>query len=153
MRLEAVDHVALFVRDVHRSAAWYADVLGLRRHYQEAWGDYPVVMVAGESRTGLALFPARGPEPPAPPSGRVPGMFAHVAFRVGGEALREAMMELRALGVAFEEQDHGIARSVYVKDPDGHQVELTTYDVPPARDPARTGPPENALKLPGLPPG
>ena len=41
-----------------------------------------------------------------------------------------------AAGAAFAEQgmkaelwNHTICHSVYVGDPDGHQVELTTYDV------------------------
>lgn len=127
MRLDSLDHVALYVRDVHRSAAWYRDVLGLERRYAEAWGDVPVVMVAGG--TGVALFPARVPAAPRAPTERAPGAFAHVAFRVSAGGLREAMAELRARDVPFEEQDHGIARSIYLHDPDGHQVELTTYDV------------------------
>jgi catechol 2,3-dioxygenase-like lactoylglutathione lyase family enzyme len=39
------------------------------------------------------------------------------------------MVELRARGVAFEERDYGVARSIYMPDPDGHLVEITTYDV------------------------
>lgn len=127
MRLEGLDHVALFVRDAARAAAWYRDVLGLERRHEEAWGDFPVVMAAGAS--GVALFPARGHAPVVPEGCRAPGVLAHVAFRLTGAALRDAVEELRARGVPFEAQDHGIARSVYLRDPDGHEVELTTYDV------------------------
>lgn len=128
MRLEGLDHVALFVRDPRRSAEWYQDVLGLERRHEEAWGDSPIV-VAAKSGSGLALFPMRGPEAPIPEGARSPGLFAHVAFRASGAGWREAMATLRARGVPFEEQDHQIARSIYVRDPDGHQVEITTYDL------------------------
>ena len=43
--LEGIDHVALAVRDVARSVAWYQRVLGLERRYQEAWGDMPSVRI------------------------------------------------------------------------------------------------------------
>lgn len=125
MRLDSLDHVALYVRDVTRAAAWYRDVLGLERRYAEAWGDFPIVMAAGA--TGVALFPARAEASDAPQ--RAPLAFAHVAFRVCAAGLREAREELRAASIPFEEQDHQIARSLYLRDPDGHQVEITTYEV------------------------
>ena len=32
-------------------------------------------------------------------------------------------------GIEAELWDHTICHSIYVRDPDGHQVELTTYDL------------------------
>jgi len=37
-RIRHIDHVALTVKDVERSVAWYHDVLGLERRHQEVWG-------------------------------------------------------------------------------------------------------------------
>lgn len=37
--------------------------------------------------------------------------------------------ELPGQGIACEFQDHGIAHSIYFCDPDGHQIEITTYDL------------------------
>jgi catechol-2,3-dioxygenase len=34
-----------------------------------------------------------------------------------------------ASGIPFEFSDHGIAHSVYISDPDGHRIEITTYEV------------------------
>lgn len=120
-----MDHVALFVRDQARSLAWYRDVLGLERRHEDVWADDPIVMAAGE--TGIALFPASAEAKDALPE-RAPRRFAHVAFRVGARMLAQAREELRARGVPFEEQDHRIARSIYLDDPDGHQIEITTYE-------------------------
>jgi len=39
-----------------------------------------------------------------------------------------AKAELAANGIGFREGDYGIAWSVYLPDPDGYQVEITTYD-------------------------
>ena len=52
--------------------------------------------------------------------------FAIRLDRAGFDAVRAA---LRERGIAAELWDHTICHSLYVRDPDGHQVELTTYDV------------------------
>lgn len=122
-KIDALDHVALAVTDVARSAAWYQDVLGLERLYAGAW-EVPTVVGAGSS--GLALFPVQGPSP-KPRPGRDVLTMRHVAFRVDGDNYARAKADLSARGTAFEEQDHQIARSIYLRDPDGHEVELTTY--------------------------
>lgn len=57
MNLDQIDHVALTVSDPQKSLEWYRDVLGLERRYEDAWGDYPIVVCAGE--TGIALFPLK----------------------------------------------------------------------------------------------
>ena len=49
----------------------------------------------------------------------------HVALVV--DDLESAKERLRSQGVAFEQADHGIALSVYFRDPDEHVLELTTY--------------------------
>jgi hypothetical protein len=51
------------------------------------------------------------------------------AFRVTRAGLEEARDAFRRLDVGFSFEDHGIARSLYVHDPDGHKVGLTTYEV------------------------
>jgi len=32
-------------------------------------------------------------------------------------------------GIKFEFQDHEISHSIYFRDPDGHALEITTYDL------------------------
>jgi catechol 2,3-dioxygenase-like lactoylglutathione lyase family enzyme len=122
MELECLDHVELTVADVGRSIRWYQEVLGLHRAHEEAWGDFPAVLEA--NGTGVALFP-RDADDPAPP----PDQLRHVAFRTSRRGLETAKAELGARGIAFEERDYGVARSVYLPDPDGHPVEITTYQV------------------------
>lgn len=126
MRLEALDHVALYVKDVPRAVAWYRDVLGFHRRHADVWGEYPAVV--GVGATSLAIFPARSADPETLPE-RAPALFAHVAFRTSAAGLEAARAELRARGIAIEEQDHTIARSIYFSDPDGHTIEITAYEV------------------------
>lgn len=82
--------------------------------------------------TCLALFPVDSPAP-HPPPGRDTICMRHVAFRVHSGNFVAAQEELKQRGITFEFQDHQAAHSIYFKDPDGHQLEITTYDIP-ARD-------------------
>ena len=121
VELEALDHVGLVVSDMSRSIRWYQEVLGLRRAWEDAWGEFPAVLEAGGS--GVALFPN---EDGAPVPADDP--MRHVGFRTSRRGLELAKAELLANGVEFSEGDYGIAWSVYLPDPDGYQVEITTYE-------------------------
>ena len=59
----------------------------------------------------------------------------HLAFRTTYADLLEAEKHLQERGIPFEFQNHGIAHSIYFSDPDGHQLEITTYDLPKAEKP------------------
>jgi catechol-2,3-dioxygenase len=82
-------------------------------------------MFAGD--TGLALFEARGPVSDAPDSGAA--IMRHVAFQVDRINFQKAQETLRGRGIEFEFQDHSISHSIYLRDPDGYELELTTYEV------------------------
>lgn len=127
MKLEGIDHVALAVRDLERSIRWYAEVLGLERRHADVWGDVPAFIGAGT--TSLALFPVRDGAA-QPPPGRNTITMLHLAFRVDRRNFIEARAELERRGIAVEFQDHQISHSIYFEDPDGHQLEITTYDLP-----------------------
>ena len=120
-RVNRLDHVALTVRDVQRSIAWYRDVFGLERRHEETWGDYPVMMFAGD--TALALFETRGPVHDAPDS-RSAAIMRHVAFQVDRVNFVKAQEGLRARGIEFVFEDHSISQSIYLRDPDNNGVEL-----------------------------
>ncbi len=123
---QGLDHVAIAVSDVERARGFYEQVLGLERTHTE-W-DVPVMMSA--AGTGIALFgkelhPSSVPDDAEPPAIRV----LHVAFRVDRHGFEDAREALSQAGVATHFSDHGISHSLYLRDPDGHQIELTTYDV------------------------
>ena len=124
MQLEGIDHVAMGVRDIERSAKWYIDVLGFERLHEGMWNDVPTFI--GKGNTGIALFPASH-EPKASAHREI--RMLHLAFRANRENFIAAQRELQKCGVKFEFQDHEIAHSIYFRDPDGHQLEITTYAV------------------------
>jgi len=121
-----LDHAAIAVSDVERSCRFYERVLGFERLYPE-W-DEPIVMGVGE--TGIAIFdesvhPSSAPAGADPPAVRI----LHIAFRVDRDGFEAARRELPGEGVEAKLSDHGLSHSLYIRDPDGHQIELTTYDV------------------------
>lgn len=126
MRVEGIDHVALSVSDVGRSVRWYSDVLGLERRHPE-WGNVPAMVCAGQ--TCVALF--ENGDPAARQIADEDGWLAmrHLAFRVDRQMFDRAQEELRAAEIEYDFQDHDIAHSIYFGDPDGHMLELTTYEV------------------------
>jgi catechol 2,3-dioxygenase-like lactoylglutathione lyase family enzyme len=125
MQLEGIDHVAVGVRDIERSVKWYTDVLGFERLHEGAWNGVPTFI--GMGNTGIALFPAN--HDPKPSTHREIRML-HLAFRADRENFLTAQRELEKRGIDFEFQDHEISHSIYFRDPDGHQLEITTYELP-----------------------
>ena len=123
-RLQRLDHVSLNVGDRPRSIGWYRDVLGLEQRNEPQQDDWPVFM--GEFGTCIGLFQAATPG--VERSGEAVG-FRHLAFMVGKLDLERAQAHFTDLGVDFRFEDHGNAHSVYLRDPDGHIVELTTYEL------------------------
>jgi catechol 2,3-dioxygenase-like lactoylglutathione lyase family enzyme len=126
MQLEGIDHVALAVRDVERSVQWYVHILGLERQHEGMWNGIPVFV--GKGNTGIALFPVSADAKPTQGTHRGIRLL-HLAFRANRENFLAAQRELQKRGIKFEFQDHEISHSIYFRDPDGHELEITTYQI------------------------
>jgi catechol 2,3-dioxygenase-like lactoylglutathione lyase family enzyme len=124
--LEGLDHVALAVRDVERSADWYVDVLGFERRYSGMWNGIPV-FVARE-KTAIALFPAGSDQAKSSPPRQRDGIL-HLAMRANRANFVAAQRDLTSRGIAFHFTDHEISHSIYFRDPDGIELEITTYEL------------------------
>jgi len=122
MQIKQLGHVVLKVRDLAVSVPFYRDVLGLREvaHY----GRNMVFFSLGANHHDLALLEL-GAHAPAPSPDSV-GLY-HVAFKVG-----DSLDELRALRDHLTQQgvpvlgmsDHAVSQSLYIRDPDGIEIEL-----------------------------
>ena len=128
MPLRKLGHVVLKVRDLDRSEAFYAGVVGLR-----VTGRLPGRMVffsvpGNDDSHDLAVWQV-GPEA-APAAAKQVGLF-HVAWQVERpEDLEPLYRHLLAHGVTVHgTTDHGANLSVYFEDPDGNMLEFT-YERP-----------------------
>ena len=125
-KIDALDHVALSVRDVERSARWYADVLGFKRQHEEMWDGVPIFVGNGDA--AIALFPVRD-KAGSTFHDRAAVRTLHFAFRADRENFLCAQDELKKRAIPFDFQDHEISHSIYFRDPDGHEIEITTYEL------------------------
>lgn len=124
-------HVVLYVRDLDASRAFYADVLGWPEVVAiDLGGARAVALSAGRTHHELLLIEV-GPTAASLPPGRRVGMY-HFGVKVGDsdDDLRATLRRLRERGATVVgASDHTITHSLYVEDPDGHEVELYV-DVP-----------------------
>jgi catechol 2,3-dioxygenase-like lactoylglutathione lyase family enzyme len=103
INITGINHVALWVRDLKRSAAWYQEVLGMA----EAHGDDRHVFLKAGDQV-LALFQA--------PEGQEIGGPHHVALSLPPGEKPRAEAALRARGIEVtSERGH-------FHDPDGHRL-------------------------------
>jgi len=125
MNLEGLDHIALAVSDVEESVKWYLEVLGLERQHEGSWDGIPIFV--GKGATGIAFFPISKKKSS---SGECnPARVLHFALRADRKNFERAQQELKQRRIAFHFEDHGIAYSIYFCDPDGHELEITTYEL------------------------
>lgn len=132
--LQGIHHVAYRCRDARETVEWYEKVLGMA--YTTAFAedrvpstgeDDPYMHVFLDAGHGnvLAFFELPGqPEMGRDPN--TPQWVQHIAFRVGSEAgLLAAKQHIEAQGVrVLGPTDHGVFRSIYFFDPNGHRIEL-----------------------------
>ncbi len=124
--INGLDHIAIRVSDMERSAEWYTAVLGLKRYQTEEWGPFPIFLLA--NRSGIALFPANLKDSTIDPASRNVKLD-HFAFNLNRENFEKARQRYDELGLEYSFSDHHYFHSIYTRDPDGHTVELTTIVV------------------------
>jgi catechol 2,3-dioxygenase-like lactoylglutathione lyase family enzyme len=142
-----IHHVAYRCKDAKETVAFYADVLGMdyttafAEDHVPSTGEYdPYMHVFLDCGNGnvLAFFEL----PQQKDMGRdlnTPPWVQHIAFKVDSvEALLAGKARAEAKGVdVLGPTDHGIFKSIYFFDPNGHRVELA----------ADTGTPEELAEL------
>jgi glyoxylase I family protein len=127
MRLRGLHHVTAICRDLERTIAFYRDVLGLGVVHDALSDDDPNarhVWFGSGDETFVSFM-----EYPEMPDGVVgAGSTHHFALRVDSASEQEAWRDyLRERGVSCTDvHDRGAFHSIYLRDPDGHIVEIAT---------------------------
>ena len=125
MNINKLDHVALLSSDSKASRLWYQRVFEMEWVFRGQWEDNPYFLKKGDAY--IAIFQNGKKSTSTLTKG---SRIDHFAFRADSKNDYEDIKEtLRKKGIHFEEQDHEIARSIYLKDPDDITVEVTTYDI------------------------
>jgi catechol 2,3-dioxygenase-like lactoylglutathione lyase family enzyme len=142
MRVGQLDHLTVTSRDPEQSIRFYTEVLGMERSYE--WAGEITMLKAGGTFLAIAYW-AKGSDASRQPAITVD----HFAFRVDRATYEGARAELDAQGVVIDhESDHGICRSLYFRDPDGHLVELVCYELTGAEAKKPTGGPQHSGSAP-----
>jgi catechol 2,3-dioxygenase-like lactoylglutathione lyase family enzyme len=121
MQLDYIDHFAITVKNLQTSFDWYKKVFGFEMFHQ--WKTTWLIQL-GDMKIGLFE------RPQAAVVDDINNKIAiqHLAFHLTADGFIEAMIELGTLTIQFEgPEDTGVAYSLFVNDPDGHLLELTTY--------------------------
>lgn len=124
MRAVELGHAVFYVRDLQASLRFYRDVLGFKA-IGDAFGGRAAALVGGAHRTHHELLLIEVGDLPGP-APRRRGLY-HIGIKVGDskEELRKAIQDLERAGVKVDgASDHTVSWSLYVRDPDGNEIEL-----------------------------
>ena len=137
-----LNHLVINVRNMAESHSFWTDVVGLKRvgTGQQEGGDGPpraMAFYSGQREGRLThhdIALVEYPELPAPAAdGTLTSAINHIAIAYADrDAWLRQLAHLQSTGVKFERRvEHGMSRSLYVRDPNGYSVELL-YELPRA---------------------
>ncbi|OQW35384.1 MAG: glyoxalase [Nitrospira sp. SG-bin1] len=123
MKAHYLGHVVFYVKNLERSLGFYRDLLGFQE-VGRIFNGAAAALTSGRTHHELLLIQVG--DAPGPSNGRRRGLY-HIGIKIGDslEALRQAKRELEQAGIAIDGMsDHTVSQSLYLKDPDGNEVEL-----------------------------
>jgi len=123
MKVHYLGHVVFYVKDLEQSLTFYRDLLGFQE-VGRIFNGAAAALTGGRTHHELLLIQVG--DAPGPPRGRHRGLY-HIGIKVGDslDELRAAKKDLERAGVAIDGMsDHTVSQSLYLRDPDGNEVEL-----------------------------
>ncbi|HUP74599.1 MAG TPA: VOC family protein [Acidimicrobiales bacterium] len=126
MAILGLNHAVLYVRDARRSSRFYMDVLGFVPVIEDAAGRFAFLRApASVNHHDIAFFSIGAGAGDSTAGKSTVGMY-HIAWAVPTiDELMSMREKLIAAGAYGGESDHGVNKSVYAKDPDGLEFEVT----------------------------
>jgi catechol-2,3-dioxygenase len=123
IKITRLNHLVLWVRDARESLKFYQDVLDFQPISEPTARGAFLRASGSDNHHDLGLF-SIGADAPGPTQGKQVGMY-HAAFEVATiEDLVKARDALIKANALVGETDHGASLSLYVKDPDGNELEI-----------------------------
>lgn len=146
MRIHELGHIVFFVSDLEKSVHFYEKILGF-----PLIGQQPGMAAFGTGRTHheLLLIEVGGKSTRPSPAERVG--FYHMGLKIGNtdKELKAAIAEMKKHHVEIVGfGDHHVTHSMYIKDPDGNEIELyVDVNEDWKKDPKKVLKPTRALEL------
>ena len=116
-------HVVYYVRNLEASLKFYHEAVGLGVS-GKIFQDRAALLTGGRTHHELLLIEVG--EATGPLAGKRIGLY-HVGWKIGEnlDDLKQARDRIREQGYAIEGlSDHTVSQSIYLRDPDGNEVEL-----------------------------
>jgi catechol 2,3-dioxygenase len=123
MKAHYLGHVVFYVKNLEQSLAFYRDLLGFKE-IGRIFNGAAAALTSGRTHHELLLIQVG--DAPGPPSGRRRGLY-HIGIKVGDslDELRDAKRELERAAITIDGMsDHTVSQSLYLRDPDGNEIEL-----------------------------
>lgn len=125
--MSELGHVVYYVRNLQASLKFYSEAVGLIVR-GEIFNGRAAVLSGGRTHHELLLIEVG--EAPGPLHGRRIGLY-HAGWKIGSSMaeLTACYQRLLQLGYSIDGlSDHTISQSIYLRDPDGNEVELYVDD-------------------------
>lgn len=126
IKIDRIDHLVLTVTSIKNTCDFYCDILGLER---ETFGEDRIALKFGEQKFNLHLVGSEiNPRAKLPMPGSADlclittTPIADVVSHLGNHQIKIIIGPVARTGAK------GPVTSVYVRDPDGNLVEISTYD-------------------------
>ncbi|MGA8260783.1 MAG: VOC family protein [Arenicellales bacterium] len=120
-------HVVFYVHNLQRSVDFYRDVVGLT-FKGKIFNGRAGMLTGGRTHHEILLIEVG--DAPGPLQGNRIGLY-HTGWKIGEslDELRAKKTQLQQLGYSIDGQsDHTVSQSLYLRDPDGNEVELFVDD-------------------------
>jgi glyoxylase I family protein len=120
-----VHHIAFRTHDLERARRFYVDAIGLRELSQQRRSDGSTRAIWMSLDGVVLMLESSDPAEPGP----VPGGMDMVAFAIdeGARAAIRTRLALASVPIDAETQF-----TLYVRDPDGRRIGLSSYPFPPS---------------------
>ena len=121
MEIKELGHVVLYVTNLEKVANFYRDILGFKEISRE---NGMAIFSSGRTHHELLLIEIGGKAKIK--NIQEPGLY-HIGLKIGNSLtdVKKAYEELKKNNVEIiGTSDHTITYSIYIKDPDGNEIEL-----------------------------
>jgi glyoxalase family protein len=130
IQVQGVHHISLVGSNRQSAIDFWQGLLGMPLVFEQPNLDRPLenhlYFDPGDGRL-ITVFTSEDRRDDPTPHPRGVGHLEHIAFNVSRATQTQVAKRLQARGIPFEAHDRGFMDSIYLRDPNGLNVELACY--------------------------